>query len=84
MDKERLVRRTQTRRSQFRVLGKPEITAPVLEPATTEKEVKRMCERAREVESKREMKDYYPVSVYLKLKLALKAPSSALVRLLIS
>ncbi|XP_041947121.1 protein AATF [Alosa sapidissima] len=38
MDKERLVRRTQTRRSQFRVLGKPEITAPVLEPAATEKE----------------------------------------------
>ncbi|XP_012690326.2 protein AATF [Clupea harengus] len=38
MDKERLVSRTQTRRSQFRVLGKPEITTPVVETATTENE----------------------------------------------
>ncbi|XP_063059444.1 protein AATF isoform X2 [Engraulis encrasicolus] len=38
MDKERLVRRTQTRRSEFRVLGKPETTAPVVEPDMTENE----------------------------------------------
>ncbi|KAI4875742.1 hypothetical protein NFI96_024257 [Prochilodus magdalenae] len=38
MDKERLIRRTQTRRSDYRVLGKPESTAPTTEPNTTEPE----------------------------------------------
>ena len=52
MDKERLVSRTQTRRSQFRVLGKPEITTPVVETATTENEVRR--ERVKESERERE------------------------------
>ncbi|KAJ7995858.1 hypothetical protein DPEC_G00231080 [Dallia pectoralis] len=38
MDKERLVKRTQTRRSEYRVLGKPEATAPVPESATAEEQ----------------------------------------------
>ncbi|XP_010868662.4 protein AATF [Esox lucius] len=38
MDKERLVKRTQTRRSEFRVLGKPEAAAPVPESTTAEEQ----------------------------------------------
>ncbi|XP_051961047.1 protein AATF [Xyrauchen texanus] len=35
MDKERLVRRTQTRRSEYRVLGKPEPSAPEIDSSNT-------------------------------------------------
>lgn len=38
MDKDRLLRRTQTRRSEYRVLGKLEATAPVPETTTAEGE----------------------------------------------
>ncbi|XP_062844529.1 protein AATF [Trichomycterus rosablanca] len=38
MDKERLLRRTQTRRSDYRVLGKPETTAVTAQSSTTEPE----------------------------------------------
>ncbi|KAK6322170.1 hypothetical protein J4Q44_G00069620 [Coregonus suidteri] len=38
MDKERLLRRTQTRRSEYRVLGKLEATAPLPETTTAEGE----------------------------------------------
>jgi len=40
MDKERLVRRTQTRRSEYRVLGKPEPIAPEMDSSVTEGEVR--------------------------------------------
>uniref|UniRef100_A0A8B9L6B5 Apoptosis antagonizing transcription factor n=1 Tax=Astyanax mexicanus TaxID=7994 RepID=A0A8B9L6B5_ASTMX len=38
MDKERLLRRTQTRRSDYRVLGKPEISVTNSNPSTTDPE----------------------------------------------
>ncbi|XP_026068271.1 protein AATF-like isoform X2 [Carassius auratus] len=38
MDKERLVRRTQTRRSEYRVLGKPEPITPEIDSSITEGE----------------------------------------------
>lgn len=40
MDKERLVRRTQTRRSEYRVLGKPEPITPEIDSSVTEGEVR--------------------------------------------
>ncbi len=40
MDKERLVRRTQTRRSEYRVLGKPEPIMPEIDSSVTEGEVR--------------------------------------------
>jgi protein AATF/BFR2 len=40
MDKDRLLRRTQTRRSEYRVLGKLEATAPVPETTTAGGEVR--------------------------------------------
>ncbi|KAI7812891.1 protein AATF [Triplophysa rosa] len=47
MDKERLVRRTQTRRSQYRVLGKPEPIAPEIEnTAITEGEAAELAIKA--------------------------------------
>ncbi len=40
MDKERLVRRTQTQRSEYRVLGKPEPITPEIDSSITEGEVR--------------------------------------------
>lgn len=40
MDKERLLRRTQTRRSEYRVLGKPEPITPEIDSSVTEGEVR--------------------------------------------
>lgn len=41
MDKERLLRRTQTRRSEYKVLGKPEPITPEVDNSVTEGEVRR-------------------------------------------
>lgn len=40
MDKERLVKRTQTRRSEYRVLGKPEPITPEIDSSKSEGEVR--------------------------------------------
>uniref|UniRef100_A0A8C2FCG4 Apoptosis antagonizing transcription factor n=1 Tax=Cyprinus carpio TaxID=7962 RepID=A0A8C2FCG4_CYPCA len=46
MDKERLVRRTQTRRSEYRVLGKPEPTTPEIDSSITEGEAAELALKA--------------------------------------
>ncbi|XDV19977.1 hypothetical protein PO909_025363 [Leuciscus waleckii] len=46
MDKERLVRRTQTRRSEYRVLGKPEPIAPEMDSSVTEGEAAELALKA--------------------------------------
>ncbi|XP_077062588.1 protein AATF isoform X2 [Siphateles boraxobius] len=46
MDKERLVRRTQTRRSEYRVLGKPEPITPEMESSVTEGEAAELALKA--------------------------------------
>ncbi|KAK7165244.1 hypothetical protein R3I94_003572 [Phoxinus phoxinus] len=46
MDKERLVRRTQTRRSEYRVLGKPEPITPEMDSSVTEGEAAELALKA--------------------------------------
>uniref|UniRef100_A0A673LAN7 Protein AATF-like n=1 Tax=Sinocyclocheilus rhinocerous TaxID=307959 RepID=A0A673LAN7_9TELE len=46
MDKERLVRRTQTRRSEYRVLGKPEPITPEIDRSITEGEAAELALKA--------------------------------------
>uniref|UniRef100_A0A8C2DFF0 Apoptosis antagonizing transcription factor n=1 Tax=Cyprinus carpio TaxID=7962 RepID=A0A8C2DFF0_CYPCA len=46
MDKERLVRRTQTRRSEYRVLGKPEPITPEIDSSVTEGEAAELALKA--------------------------------------
>ncbi|XP_016151389.1 protein AATF-like isoform X2 [Sinocyclocheilus grahami] len=46
MDKERLVRRTQTRRSKYRVLGKPEPITPEIDSSITEGEAAELALKA--------------------------------------
>lgn len=46
MDKERLVRRTQTRRSEYRVLGKPEPVTPEIDNTISEGEVAELAVKA--------------------------------------
>ncbi|XP_016148025.1 protein AATF-like isoform X2 [Sinocyclocheilus grahami] len=46
MDKERLVRRTQTRRSEYRVLGKPEPITPEIDSSITEGEAAELALKA--------------------------------------
>ncbi|XP_051748866.1 protein AATF isoform X2 [Ctenopharyngodon idella] len=46
MDKERLLRRTQTRRSEYRVLGKPEPITPEIDSSVTEGEAAELALKA--------------------------------------
>ncbi|XP_056314590.1 protein AATF isoform X4 [Danio aesculapii] len=46
MDKERLVRRTQTRRSEYRILGKPEPVTPEIDNTITEGEAAELAVKA--------------------------------------